>query len=229
MISPPPGLFGLIQPPMTAMPGSLLNTNQLYMTYRVASFDVGIKHMCICIVDYNSNSKNFAIQRWSIISLKGKNIADYTRDLISKLKLERFGLVDAVLIEQQVNRNTQMKVLSHIIQSFFLCHERIPAENIHFVSPKLRVHNSNQPYNQVVGQVREGLGLVEPYSRQEFKLMSVALVDRILMEKKDKWIDTFRSNTKKDDLADSFLQSYSWYKEKGLESDDILMIDINDY
>ena len=40
-----------------------------------------------------------------------------TRDLIEKLRLENFGLLDYCLIEQQVNRNTQMKVLG-ICQSY---------------------------------------------------------------------------------------------------------------
>lgn len=174
---------------------------------RVASFDIGLKNTSVCVLDLNGNS--FQIKKWQIISIRGKNISDYTCDIIDKLRKMTFGIVDNVLIEQQINRNTQMKVLSHIVQAYFICEVKVPPSNVEFVSPKLRIHSSDINYRQIVNEVKQRLDLENVYSRKEFKTISVMLARHFLSEHRD-WLEFLEKTDKKDDLADSFVQAMAW-------------------
>ena len=177
---------------------------------RIASFDVGLKNLSLCVVDFNSQNA-YQIRKWIIISLRGKNISDYTIDIVEKLREQCFGVLDYVLIEQQINRNTQMKVMSHVIQAFFICDSKIPANRIKFVSPKLRVDNASIPYSQVVQKAKEELGLGQSYTRREYKNLSIHICQQFLnVDVNKNWNEYFNSCNKKDDLADSFVQAMCW-------------------
>tara|TARA_A100001015_G_scaffold318159_1_gene437145 strand:+ start:96 stop:686 length:591 start_codon:yes stop_codon:yes gene_type:complete len=176
---------------------------------RVASFDVGLKNMSMCVIDFHNN--DFIIRKWNIISIKGKNISEYTNDTIEKLRLHNFGCLDYVLIEQQINRNTQMKVISHIIQSYFVCEVKIPPSRILFVSPKKRVENLSIEYAAVVANVKNELQLENVYSRKEFKNLSIGIAEKYLLSEKNAyWRDFFNLQSKKDDYADSLVQAIAW-------------------
>ena len=180
---------------------------ELYI--RVASFDVGLKNMSTCVVDFHNNE--FVIRKWANISLKGKNISDFTNETIEKLRTHNFGCLDYVLIEQQINRNTQMKVISHIIQSFFICEVKIPSNRVLFVSPKKRLDITSLMHGTVVKTVKNELGLENVYSRSEFKKISVAIASKYLeSERHAWWRDFFNSQEKKDDYADSLIQAIAW-------------------
>ena len=176
---------------------------------RVASFDVGLKNMSMCVVDFNNNE--FVIRKWQNITLKGKNISEYTNDTIEKLRVHNFGCLDYVLIEQQINRNTQMKVISHIIQSFFICELKIPPNRVLFVSPKKRIANTSLQHGTVVQTVKNELGLEDVYTRNEYKKISVAIAYKYLLnEKHGYWKKFFEEQGKKDDYADSLVQAIAW-------------------
>lgn len=176
---------------------------------RVASFDVGLKNMSMCVVDFHNNE--FVIRKWANLTLKGKNIADFTNETIDKLRSHNFGCLDYVLIEQQINRNTQMKVISHIIQSFFVCEVKIPPNRVIFVSPKKRVDNTSLQHGTVVQTVKNELGLQNVYTRNEFKKISVAIASKYLLsEKQGHWREFFAAQTKQDDYADSLVQAIAW-------------------
>lgn len=185
---------------------------------RVASFDVGLKNMSMCVVDFNQN--DFSIKKWAIISIRGKNISDYTQDTIDKLRSHQFGCLDYVLIEQQINRNTQMKVISHIIQTFFICDVKIPPSRILFVSPKKRLDISSPIHGTVVQNVKRELypNMDEPiFSRKGYKDISVAIAQKYLLnEKHHYWRDYFASMEKKDDYADSLVQAIAWNFSTGV-------------
>jgi len=180
---------------------------QVYM--RVASFDIGLKNMSLCVLDFNK--KEFEIKKWTNLSLRGKNISDYTRDTIEKLRMLNFGCLDYVLIEQQVNRNTQMKVLSHVVQTFFISDLKLPPTRVIFVSPKIRLDSSSLVHGTVVATVKQELGLQNEYSRKEFKKLSIAIAEKYLLsERHGYWYSFFVNEEKKDDYADSFVQAISW-------------------
>ncbi len=176
---------------------------------RVASFDVGLKNMSLCLVDFKNNE--FNIKKWVNISLRGKNIQDFTTDIISKLRMQNFGCLDYVLIEQQINRNTQMKVISHIIQSFFECEIKLPFDRVVFVSPKKRIDNSSLQHGTIVQYAKACLNVSDNYTRKEYKKLSILIAERYLaLDKHYYWSNFFQSQEKKDDYADSFVQAIAW-------------------
>lgn len=176
---------------------------------RVASFDVGLKNMSFCVIDFNKN--DFIIKKWSNISLRGKNVSDYTIDVIEKLRSHNFGCLDYVLIEQQINRNTQMKVISHVLQTFFLCDLNLQNHRVQFVSPKKRLDMSSPFHGTVVQFCKDQMALNSVYTRKEYKLLSISIAEKYLSSENQKyWKDFFFSSKKKDDLADSFVQAIAW-------------------
>jgi hypothetical protein len=188
----------------------MLANLQEYIFKKVLSFDVGVKHPSLCEIDFNKHSNMYSISKWSIISLRGKNISDYTRNLIETLRQYEFGHLDFVLIEQQLNRNTQMKVLSHVIQTFFICERRIINDRIQFVSPKIKFSSPYFAYNNIVEKCRTNLEL-ETANRFTLKKLSVKITEEVLDEENSKWLEYFKNQVKKDDLADCFLQAYAWH------------------
>ena len=176
---------------------------------RIASFDVGLKHMSVCVIDFYDN--DFHIRKWFLISMKGKNISEFTNETIEKLRLQHFGCIDYVLIEQQINRNTQMKVISHVIQAYFQCELKIPTPRVIFVSPKKRVDSTSAEYSAIVSQVKEQLGLENTYSRRDYKNISILIANHFLQcEHLSYWKNFFTEQTKKDDYADSLVQAIAW-------------------
>tara|TARA_Y100000389_G_scaffold155763_1_gene156500 strand:- start:404 stop:904 length:501 start_codon:yes stop_codon:yes gene_type:complete len=148
--------------------------------------------------------------RWNVLTIKGKNIQEYTQDLVAKLREVDFGIVDTVVIEQQVNRNTQMKVLSHVIQTFFCCHHRVTGECIVFLSAKLKLQPLTREYMKILEEVMHKLHLVSgSIGRKEIKTLSIELTSSILKSKCPdlRWLEMFEGHKKRDDLADAFLQA----------------------
>ena len=175
---------------------------------KVVSFDVGIKHLSICQLDLNRYNNTYVIKKWTVICLRGKNISDYTRDLIDQLRMFDWGLLDYILIEQQLNRNTQMKVLSHIIQAFFLCERRMHSERVRFVNPKLKFATSNPIYNELVASNQKKL---DSSLKLNLKKLSVLITRDLLTNSMEhKWLSHLNEYSKRDDLCDSFLQAYAW-------------------
>ena len=145
-----------------------MNVNLTDFIYnRILSIDVGIKHLSLCLIDFHSTIWHYNIQKWDLITLSGKNISDYTRDIVEKLRRYDFGLIDSILIEQQVSRNTQMKTLSHVLQAYFMCELKVTADKIIFVSPKTRFNTNNIHYNELVQRCRKQLNIDEKMSRRD--------------------------------------------------------------
>ena len=175
------------------------------LNQRVLSFDVGIKHMSLCLVDFSSA---YCIRKWKTFPLGGKSIGDVTCSLINALRNEDVGIVDHVLIEQQVERNIQMKVLSHVLQTFYICESKVPPLNIHFIPPKNRFQSTNMKYNETVMNIKKKMELSSHISRKEFKQLSVEVCREVVPAE---WKPFFENTVKKDDLSDCFLQFYTWY------------------
>ena len=188
---------------------------------RVASFDVGLKNTCMCILDFQG--KSFTIRKWENVTISGKNIANYTSDLISKLKTHQYGCLDYVLIEQQINRNTQMKVLSHVIQTFFICDIKLPNDRVIFVSPKKRLEQSCPIHARVIDNVRYELGMdtTRLMSRRDYKNFSIAIAEKYLLNEKHLfWNNFFNLLSKKDDFADSLVQAIAWNSSSSIDDID---------
>ena len=214
-----------------ALRRNTLESDFMMMKHKIISFDVGVKNMSYCLVEC-VDSRKIKILSMQTISLKGKNIQDYTNSLILHLRKLELGYIDTVLIEQQLNRNTQMKVLSHVLQTYFVCERNIPFEDICFFNPKNKFEPFGSPidYDHIVKDIKRSLNINEKMSRTDIKKLSVAITRYILNVDDPQWSQFIEQNSKKDDLSDAYLQAYTYNLEKcdhSININDIMEIDDN--
>ena len=101
--------------------------------------------------------------------------------------------IDLILIENQIGPLAlRMKMIQGMITQHFI---EVGLTNIEFVNAinKLKIFLGNKKTNY-----------------QERKKLSIIETRKIIEEKNYNWIEHFNKHSKKDDLADSFLQSL-WY------------------
>lgn len=181
----------------------------------VLSFDCGLKNLAYCLVEYVCTpEKEFAVRLWETFSLKGETLRDCVVSLHNELSAREWMLhVDHVAIEAQVSSNGQMKMISHVLQMFFLCKRLSEAPSIHFISPKSKFKCTNVP---------EPPGLSAGHGKN--KRIAIDMAKKMLTENKDKHgLAYLLSHKKQDDLADSYLQgSYFLRAIRGKVSNRVL-------
>lgn len=101
--------------------------------------------------------------------------------------------ISCVIIENQISTiASRMKVIQGMVTQFFICNcKDIKIEYISSVN-KLKYHD------------------VPKKTYKDRKKSGIDVTKNMLLENNEKWEDFFLSHTKKDDLADSFLQAV-WY------------------
>ena len=171
---------------------------------KILSFDVGIKNLAYCILEYPK------IKYWEVINLE--NTQDHAKlyvDLIENLDSRKEVLlnVDTVLIEKQPSFNPKMRIIAGCLQTYFFIRGVVDSENkikvIKFYSPKnkLKCYNSKEPL-----EITEG---GNKYSQT--KKAGIVICEKLLLQDNSDFIPFFKSNKKRDDLADSYLQGLTYY------------------
>lgn len=171
-------------------------------TSTIVSFDIGTVNMAYCIaqIDNNHNDKPLTIKDWCLTNLTEsdedvkENIEIICSKCVTWLKTVfitnkiRDSKNTYVFIERQRPENPNCFVLSYTIFTYFL--SRYTNVNITFVSAKTK------PINET-GKKRKRAGV---------KVAKDLLGDLDSNNENDKWSEWFYEQSKKDDLADSFLQ-----------------------
>jgi hypothetical protein len=171
---------------------------------RILSFDVGIKNLAYCILEYPN------IIHWEVITLE--NSTDHAKlyvDLINSLDSRKDILlnVDTVLIEKQPSFNPKMRIIAGCLQTYFFIRGIVDSEKkikvIKFYSPKnkLKCYDSKEPL-----EISEG---GNKYSQT--KKAGVVICEKLLLQTNENWISFFKGNKKRDDLADSYLQGLTYH------------------
>lgn len=164
----------------------------------VLSFDCGLKNLAYCLVeDVNTSEKEVAIRLWETFSLTGDSLKECVVSLFRQLKARPWMLlVDHVAIEAQMSTNSQMKMISHVLQMYFLCNRGNNKPSIHFISPKSKFTCTNVP---------EPAGLAYGHNRN--KKIAIEMAKKMLYNNHDQnGLNYMLSHKKQDDLADSYLQ-----------------------
>lgn len=166
------------------------------MTCNILSFDIGIKNLAYCF----ANKHN--IIKWGILDIHGKNILE-TSENCMRLLHETFSQlhIDTILIENQpVQKNPTMKTIQILVYSFFVYNKTINAFTyaIHFVSASKK--------NKFTTFFDISINCKSKY--QQNKKRAIECTRLILCN--SEWHDFFSRHTKKDDLADSYLQLLSF-------------------
>jgi hypothetical protein len=171
---------------------------------RIASFDVGIKNLAVCVLD-----DELVIQDWKVMSLSRDGSKMSLQELADAMYvtletcLASWGHVDVVLIENQpVMKNPMMKTVQMLIYGFFqgariAC--RVGEILLMSARNKLRVSKAVQVTH-----------LKTRYGNTKQSSVQTALV---YLQGKDEMMARFQESRKKDDLSDCFLQAV-YYVER---------------
>lgn len=165
---------------------------------KVLSFDMGYKNLAYCLLEDKK------IRQWKCVNIiegkskaKKPSITVLTEALIDYLKQhEELDGVEKVLIEQQPcgfhrRSNTGMKVLSHVLQSYFYG----KGKKVSFVSPKRKLKGCPDCKGKP--------------TKERYKIHKQFAIDQTrahLATEEDAWSMLFESADKQDDLADCLLQ-----------------------
>ncbi len=104
---------------------------------RVASWDIGIKNLALCVVEQDSAEATPRVLRWELVHLSGKGLAEVVRSLfdILQARATEWKGCNRFLIERQAGLNRKMSVVSHCMQMWCLS-RNIPAS---FCDPRAKL------------------------------------------------------------------------------------------
>ncbi len=158
----------------------------------ILSFDIGIKNLAYCLIDTETKD----ILDWHIIDCTSSNeILTAIKELDS---LPHLLDADLVLLERQPSFNPKMRTMSSAIYVYFILriqHEQSRMIKILFYAAKHKLKCCNV--------------VIEHKSKCKYrqnKNLGIEHTRHLLKTHKE----FFESNKKKDDLADSYLQAYSY-------------------
>lgn len=168
---------------------------------RVASWDVGIKHLALCVIDQQTADSTAKIIRWELVTLPGKSLSEIVQSLFQILQERRRDLerCDRILIERQAGLNRKMSVVSHCMQMWYLCRQ-LPSS---FCDPraKLRVFDGEPLPPKLPNDKYARTKALAKWHAQNF-------LDRT--HQGSEWQTTLKTAKKADDLADALAQGLTW-------------------
>lgn len=167
----------------------------------MASWDIGIKNLAVCVVEQTGAQTTPRILRWELVDLPGKGLAEIVRSLFGVLQAREgeWKGCDRFLIERQAGLNRKMSVVSHCMQMWCLA-RGIPTC---FCDPRAKL------------QFFEGLPLPDKLPKDKYartKALAKWHTQRFLDQthEGDSFRETLRKARKADDLSDSLAQGLSW-------------------
>lgn len=161
-----------------------------YGKQMIASFDIGEVNFAYCI---GTPNKIIVLKHFNIKEHKNQTVLT-SCDAISKILLsENFDDCEKVLIEQQMPRNMRaMRIAQHVWSWFSIV---IPRLNPEFVPARIKTSR----------------GLTYKQRKQE----AVDLLMKFLIDPEQ--CSYVQSLSKKDDVADAFVQIVSWCKKSAMK------------
>ena len=211
--------------------------NRLSNGMNILSWDCGISNLCYCLIEIVDDEREFDILMWENFSLGAQTLKQATTMLVKELDSRPWMLdVDHVCIENQVLKNTQMKVICHNIQCYFETKAamRSKERSTYTISNDIRIYRKVKggPIINLIkadskfavtmpGASESGGEKIEiPQSieklnrRRRNKQAAVYMTKEILKKRKDylalKYLESFK---KQDDLCDSLLQGIYYLRE----------------
>lgn len=166
----------------------------------VLSFDIGIKNLAYCLLEIDKNS--FNILDWNILDCSStKQTTDNVREIIKQLnELEYLQWADLILIEKQPSCNPKMRIINNCIYMYFMI--KTIDNNL-----KTRIINYSPKHKLKCSSITIPKTTKSNYSHN--KKLAVEHTKHFI--KNTNWINYFNSMSKKDDLADCFLQAKSYF------------------
>ena len=187
----------------------------------IASFDIGIKNLAWCVINFNTegnemnnetnsetsneNTKLYEIIDWRCESLSNSNKGIVLENLCSSIinlfdSDNHLKSAEHIVIEQQPTRNPMMKNISVMVFTYFVIKKlkdiNSSIKKVLFYSPKNKLKIYDGP--EIV------CNLKSKYSQR--KKIGIEHTRYFIDKYATDWKELFNKSKKKDDLADSFLQ-----------------------
>ena len=182
------------------------------MMIQVASFDVGIKNLSYCILEYDPNyeqsdtsQSEYNILYWEVISVENsKSVPQTCENVLQALQnREQLNQVNRIVIENQpVTKNPKMKTIQITIMTHFLIQKmqlESPIKEVVLLNSATKLKAYKGPPIEV--------NLKTPYSRRKKLAILYTKHELTQIPTQSKWLQYLTSHKKKDDLSDSFLQA----------------------
>lgn len=192
------------------------------------SFDIGIKNLALCILK-NENEKIYIID-WRVIELaekkKGVNLENikeilyYELDNIMGSIEEINSKIEYVLIENQPsNLNGIMKTIQLLIYSYFslLNHWDKLSINVLLINASLKLQYHNYKPLPLVKIDNNRTKKEQKRDKYRNNKNDAIEITKNYIEKDEKLWNIFKQHKKKDDLADTLLQTISYIKKNSKE------------
>ncbi len=160
------------------------------------SFDIGIKNLAYCYTEDEN------ILDWNVLNIESSDIYKMSELCVSLLH-DTFvdKKIDVILIENQpVQKNPKMKSVQMIVYSFFCVRKVLNCEDATILFQS--ANNKNRYMTK--------LSIETPKCSTKYlenKKKAILCVKQIV---DSEWYEYFVSHKKKDDLADSYLQTLSY-------------------
>lgn len=166
----------------------------------VLSFDIGIKNLAYCLLDINKNE--FSILDWNVLNCTTtKHTTDTVKEIITQLNsLEYLLETDLILIEKQPSCNPKMRIINSCIYMYFMV--KTIDNNL-----KTKIINYSPKHKLKCCNITMPKTTKSQYSHN--KKLAVEHTKHFI--KDTNWINYFLKMSKKDDLADCFLQAKSYF------------------
>jgi hypothetical protein len=191
------------------------------------SFDIGIKNLALCILEYNNNE--ISIIDWRVITLfdKKKDVNGINSlseilfleldNIIGLLKELNLDYIDYVLIENQPsNLNGIMKTVQLLIFSYFslLNHWDKIVDNVLLINASLKLQNHN--YNPDIPIKIDTTKTKKQQKNDKYRINKYLGIEitKYYIKNNTFLNEYFIKYKKKDDLADTLLQTVSYIKKK---------------
>lgn len=193
------------------------------------SFDIGVKNLAMCVLKHHDHK--ISVIDWEVITLveskkqvKGvNNIANILFHELDNIvgKLQTIGIehIDNVMIENQPsNLNGIMKTIQYLIFSYFdlLRHWDAKVTNVILVNPSLKLQfHTFEPSSK---QITEKLTRREKYKYNKSDGIEICTH---YIRNNEELKQFFKLHKKKDDLADTCLQTVAYIRKNGDIIDDV--------
>lgn len=192
------------------------------------SFDIGVKNLALCILNHNPENHQVSITDWRVIALadskkqfKGMDLISDTvyaelDNIIGSLQEIDINYIDKVIIENQPsNLNGIMKTIQMLIFGYFslLKHWDQKVGEVILINAVHKLQN----HSYVPASKREENATAKTGKKDKYKLNKQDSIDICKYYiKDDKHLtEIFTANKKKDDLADTCIQTISYIRKQG--------------
>lgn len=192
------------------------------------SFDIGIKNLALCIL--KKENKEIKIIDWRVIELaekkKGTNLENIKEILYYELdnivgSIEEINeKIEYVLIENQPsNLNGIMKTIQLLIYSYYslLNHWDKLSINVLLISASLKLQNHNFKPEPLVKIDNNRTKKEQKRDKYRNNKNDAIEITKKYIEEDEKLLQIFKQHKKKDDLADTLLQTISYIKKNNNE------------